>query len=92
MLEHTKADWMKRASGLTFRHQAFIGGKFVDSASGETFQSINPATDAVLADVAACDVEDVNRAVAAGRIAFEAGIWSRTIQLIVKRFCSGCLI
>jgi gamma-glutamyl-gamma-aminobutyraldehyde dehydrogenase len=78
MLEHTKADWMKRASGLTFRHQAFIGGKFVDSASGETFQSINPATDAVLADVAACDVEDVNRAVAAGRIAFEAGIWSRT--------------
>jgi gamma-glutamyl-gamma-aminobutyraldehyde dehydrogenase len=78
MLEYTKADWMKRASGLTFRHQAFIGGKFVDSASGETFQSINPATDAVLADVAACDVEDVNRAVAAGRIAFEAGIWSRT--------------
>ena len=78
MLDYTKADWIKRASGLILRHQAFIGGKFVDAASGETFQSINPATDAVLADVAACDVEDVNRAVASGRAAFEAGVWSRT--------------
>ena len=32
----------------------------------------------MLADVAACDLEDVNRAVAAGRAAFEAGVWSRT--------------
>lgn len=78
MLDYTKADWIKRAAGLTFRHQAFINGKFVDAASGKTFQSINPATDAVLTEVAACDVEDVNRAVAAGRAAFEAGVWSRT--------------
>lgn len=78
MLDYTKADWVKRAAGLTLRHQAFINGKFVNAASGKTFQSINPATDAVLADVAACDVEDVNRAVSAGRAAFEAGVWSRT--------------
>ena len=78
MLDYTKVDWTQRAAKLTFRHQAFIDGKFVDAASGETFQSINPATDAVLADVAACDFEDVNRAVASGRAAFEAGVWSRT--------------
>jgi gamma-glutamyl-gamma-aminobutyraldehyde dehydrogenase len=78
MLDYTKADWVKHASGLTLRHQAFIDGKFVDAASGETFETINPATDAVLANVAACDLEDVNRAVAAGRKAFEAGSWSRT--------------
>ena len=78
MLDYTKADWTKRASGLTFRNQAFINGKFVDAASGETFQSINPATDAVLADVASCDVEDVNRAVAAARTAFDSGSWSRS--------------
>lgn len=71
MLDYTKVDWTQRAAKLTFRHQAFIDGKFVDAASGETFQSINPATDAVLADVAACDFEDVNRAVASGRAAFE---------------------
>ena len=69
MLDYNKADWTKRASGLTFRNQAFINGQFVDAASGDTFQSINPATDTVLADVAACDVEDVNRAVAAARVA-----------------------
>ena len=28
MLDYTKADWTKRASGLTMRHQAFINGKF----------------------------------------------------------------
>lgn len=75
MLDYTKADWTKRAANLTFRHQAFIDGKFVDAASGETFQSINPATDAVLTNVAACDLEDVNRAVTSGRAAFEAGVW-----------------
>ena len=78
MLDYTKVDWTQLAAKLTFRHQAFIDGKFVDAASGETFQSINPATDGVLADVAACDFEDVNRAVASGRAAFEAGVWSRT--------------
>ena len=31
MLDYTKADWTKRASALTFRHQAFIDGKFVDA-------------------------------------------------------------
>ena len=78
MLDYTKADWAARASALTMRHQAFIDGKFVDAASGETFASINPATDAVLADVAACDSVDVDRAVKAARTAFEAGVWSRT--------------
>ncbi len=76
-MDYTRADWAKRASGLTFRSRAFIGGKFVDAVSGETFQSINPATDAVLADVASCDAADVDRAVTAARSAFEAGVWSR---------------
>lgn len=77
MLDLTHQDWMNRAAGLTLRRQAFIGGKFIDAASGETFDSVNPATDAVLAQVVACDAEDVDRAVAAARRAFEAGHWSR---------------
>ena len=77
MLDYTLEDWRSRAGQIRFRSQAFIGGKFVDAASGETFDSINPATGEVLAKVAACDVEDVNRAVAAGRKAFDAGNWSR---------------
>lgn len=76
MLDQTHQDWKTRAASLDFRHQAFIDGKFVDAASGKTFQSINPATGAVLASVAEGDEEDVNRAVAAARRAFEAGHWS----------------
>lgn len=70
-------DWTRKAAALSFRNQAFIDGKFVDAASGEVFQSINPATDAVLTEVASCGEADVNRAVAAGRAAFEDGRWSR---------------
>ncbi|KIC09220.1 aldehyde dehydrogenase [Leisingera sp. ANG-M1] len=77
MLDYTHDDWKSRAAALNFRGQAFIDGKFVDAASGKTFGSVNPATGEVLAQVAECDEEDVNRAVAAGRRAFEDGRWSR---------------
>jgi gamma-glutamyl-gamma-aminobutyraldehyde dehydrogenase len=77
MVDFTHSEWKSHAAALRFRTQAFIDGKFVDAASGKTFDSINPATGAVLAQVAECDAEDVNRAVAAGRRAFEDGRWSR---------------
>src|SRR5437868_12823005 len=53
----------------------FIGGRWVDSASGKTFDSINPATGEVLARVAEAGAEDVDRAVAAARKSFEKGEW-----------------
>jgi phenylacetaldehyde dehydrogenase len=54
-----------------------INGKWVDSASGKTFQSFNPATGGVLAEVAEGDREDINRAVSAARAAFDGGPWRR---------------
>ncbi|MCI5096732.1 MAG: aldehyde dehydrogenase [Rhodobacteraceae bacterium] len=77
MVDFTHSEWKSYAAALQFRTQAFIDGKFVEAASGKTFDSINPATGAVLAQVAECDAEDVDRAVAAGRGAFEDGRWSR---------------
>lgn len=62
---------------IRFRTEAFIDGKFCPSASGKTYSAPNPANGRKLADVAACEVEDVNRAVAAARRAFESGVWSR---------------
>ncbi len=53
-----------------------IGGEWTEAASGKTFDSINPATGEVLAKVAEGDAEDINRAVAAARKAFE-GPWSK---------------
>jgi phenylacetaldehyde dehydrogenase len=54
-----------------------INGKWVDSASGKTFQSFNPATGSVLAEVSEGDREDINRAVSAARAAFDGGPWRR---------------
>ncbi len=62
---------------LKFRTQAFIDGKFTPSASGKTYESLNPANNRKLADIAACNLEDVNRAVKAARKAFEHGSWSK---------------
>jgi phenylacetaldehyde dehydrogenase len=56
--------------------QLFINGDFVDAASGRTFGTPNPATGETLAHVAEGDAEDINRAVAAARAAFD-GPWSR---------------
>jgi phenylacetaldehyde dehydrogenase len=57
--------------------QLFINGQWTDAASGKTFETPNPATGETLATVAEGDREDINRAVAAARKAFEDGPWGR---------------
>src|SRR5580700_9908466 len=56
--------------------QLLIGGKWVSSKSGKTFETINPATEEVLALVAEGDKADVDEAVKAARKAYEEGKWS----------------
>src|SRR5580704_19427799 len=69
----------------TYRHpfttgtdvkRMLINGEWVRAASGKTFESRNPATGDLLAMVAEGDKEDIDRAVAAARAAFE-GRWSK---------------
>jgi acyl-CoA reductase-like NAD-dependent aldehyde dehydrogenase len=55
-----------------------IDGKWVDAASGKTFETPNPATGQTLARVAEGDAEDIDRAVRAARKAFDEGPWSHT--------------
>jgi 4-guanidinobutyraldehyde dehydrogenase / NAD-dependent aldehyde dehydrogenase len=69
-------DWHTLAGTLDIRHRAFIGGMFVEAASGETFDCVSPIDGRVLAKIAACGTQDVNRAVAAAREAFEQGVWA----------------
>jgi betaine-aldehyde dehydrogenase len=56
--------------------QNFINGESVDAASGETEEVTNPANGEVIADMPLSGEEDVNRAVAAAKAAFEG--WSTT--------------
>ncbi|GAA3225110.1 aldehyde dehydrogenase family protein [Dactylosporangium siamense] len=51
----------------------FINGAFVDGR-GESFKSVNPATEEALADIAAASAEDVDAAVRAARHAFDT-VW-----------------
>ncbi|HEX8915846.1 MAG TPA: aldehyde dehydrogenase family protein [Humisphaera sp.] len=57
--------------------QMLIDGKFVNSVSGRTFETINPATGDVIARVAEGEAPDVDKAVRAARRAFEAGPWRK---------------
>ncbi|MEX6700706.1 aldehyde dehydrogenase family protein [Peribacillus frigoritolerans] len=58
------------------KYRLFIDGRWVDSISGRTFESFNPATDEVNAIVAEAGPEDVDLAVKAARRAFESGPWA----------------
>lgn len=53
-----------------------IDGRWVESFSGETFETIDPATEQVLARAAAATAEDVDKAVAAARRALENRAWA----------------
>ncbi len=73
----TADEYRSIAATLALPTQAFIGGSFRPALSGKTFDTINPATGAVLAKVAACAAEDIDLAVTKAREAFEDGRWSR---------------
>ena len=82
--------WHEQASRLRPRTQAFIDGRYLDAASGETFDCISPADGRSLGQVASCAAPDVDLAVASARRALELGTWSRTAPVarkkVLKRF------
>jgi len=52
----------------------FVDGEFVAPADGESFKTVEPATEEVLAEIAVAGPADVDRAVAAARRAYER-VW-----------------
>src|SRR5260370_34346315 len=59
-------------------HQMFINGEWVASKSAETFPVYDPSTEEVIAQVPDANADDVTRAVAAAKAAFEQGPWATT--------------
>lgn len=72
----SKEEYQKIARVIRFPTKACIDGKMVNSVSGKTFMTENPATGEKLTKITACTEEDVNLAVNAARRAFKAKIWS----------------
>lgn len=66
--------------GVSVRHpdKLFIGGQWVDATSGRTIEIVNPNSEEVVARVAEAGKDDMDRAVAAARDAFDNGPWSTT--------------
>jgi acyl-CoA reductase-like NAD-dependent aldehyde dehydrogenase len=55
--------------------QMYVDGRWVDALSGRRFDTVDPATERVITTVPHAGPEDVERAVAAARRAFEDGPW-----------------
>jgi hypothetical protein len=76
LLDAPDVDLLGEVQAFLGRDQRlFIDGAFVDSASGGTFGTVDPATGNAITVVAEADAEDIDRAVRAARRAFE-GPWS----------------
>lgn len=65
------------------KYKLFINNRWEEAASGKRLPSVNPATGEVWAEVPEGDAEDIDRAVAAARKAFEEGPW-RTMAPIER--------
>lgn len=67
----------------------FIDGELVAAASGKTYSNISPATEAVIGETADAGPEDMERAIAAARRAFDETKWSTDHDFRLK--CLGQL-
>jgi len=69
-------EWIARAAAIQPRTEAFIDGRFVPAATGETFTDIAGRDGSTIAEVASGGVEDVDRAVMAARASFDDRRWA----------------
>ena len=56
---------------------------------GKTFQTLDPRTGEVIANVAEGDAEDINRAVTAARKAFDEGPWPKMTAYVYIPYCAS---
>lgn len=74
MFEYAPAPESRSVVQLQPAYGLFVGGEFVDPTDGDSFTSINPASEEVLAEIALGGVGDVDRAVRAARTAYDR-VW-----------------
>jgi acyl-CoA reductase-like NAD-dependent aldehyde dehydrogenase len=75
------------AERILVRDKLYIGGEWVDPSTNETIEVVNPATEEVVGRIPAGTPQDVDKAVAAARKAFET--WSQTPIETRAEVCAG---
>ena len=87
-------NWKKLSTNLKLDGRAFINGKRVAATSGTHFDCISPINGKKIAEIARCDIADIDLAVASARAAFEDGCWAhktpRERKMIMVRLVSFC--
>lgn len=78
LLDHEQWLLLAERSIANTDTRLFIGGDYCNNHSGQRFQTLNPASGAILADVHAGSQEDIDCAVRAARSAFRGGAWSKS--------------
>jgi delta 1-pyrroline-5-carboxylate dehydrogenase len=71
------AYWQEKAKSLAIETRLFINGEYCAAADNTTFETIDPAAQQTLAQVARGKKADVDRAVKAARGVFDNGDWSQ---------------
>ena len=69
---------------LSGESRLLIDGKLVNATGGRTYANVNPATEEVIGQVADATREDMDRAIAAARRAFDTTDWSTNLALRAK--------
>src|SRR5882672_3099919 len=78
---------MAIAEQILVRDKLYIGGEWVEPSGDGTIEVVNPATEEVIGRIPEGTPEDVDRAVAAARAAFET--WSQTPIEVRADTCAG---
>ena len=82
MVDASSSEWVQLLpevqTFLSWAGQHFIGGQWLPTECGTTLTTFNPSTGEPLAQFAAGDRADVDRAVKVARAAFE-GLWRRSL-------------
>lgn len=69
--------WHELAAAVKPETRLFIDGKFVEAVDGQRFNTLNPATGKVIAEMVRGNEKDIDLAVKAARRAYKSGVWSR---------------
>jgi 4-guanidinobutyraldehyde dehydrogenase/NAD-dependent aldehyde dehydrogenase len=81
----TTTSWHERAAALAIDGRALINGQRMAARSGQTFDNRSPIDGRLLGQVARCEAQDVDAAVAAARTAFDDGRWANFAPAKRKR-------
>jgi gamma-glutamyl-gamma-aminobutyraldehyde dehydrogenase len=83
----SKDHWLDLAGRLSFPTWAWIGGRRDDGAD-DRLEIVSPRDRSILTSLPPSDAEGVDRAVAAARVAFDDGRWSRSAPAERRRVLS----